>query len=260
MFPRSQNLLKVLKNILLCSFYRLTGKLKYPVRILPKTYYKNLIDIDTLIGGQNVFFLRRSDESHINTFTQLGDTYILRDDFFGNNEIPNLSINLLGGRYKTKHAKYKLDIHSEAALSWDGESAVFLSDHLNNYSIVKEFSTIYIDSTNIHDVTIPYGVPENPHYRKLLSAFGKDSQVKNGRYHVEGKIKFVPAPTNLNYWHCELKIFDFGNEVIEYKSVNWVKELCGQIIKDVIIVNSYSSISSLTPIKSKIYKNSLLSD
>ena len=254
MFPRSPYLPKVLRNILLCSFYRLTGKLNYPSRILPKTFFKNLIDIDFLFGSQRVYFLRSSDKPQDLTFNNLGDTFTLKEDNINYSEIPNLSVNLIGGRFKIRHAKFKLDINSEACKHWDGKSSVFLSEHLNNYSVSSTFCPVFIDPKYIHDLNIPYDRPQDKHVDNLLKALEIDIKPDNKKYHFKGRLKFVSVPTNLNYWHVELRIYDFNNEPINYRSSNWTKELCRQILSDVICVNAFPLVPSFVSIPNKYFK------
>lgn len=255
MFPKFQFSQKALRNILLCSFYRIIGKLKYPSRILPKTCFKNYIEFDSLFEGQTVYLLRRSDSPLDLTFNHLDDTYTLKDDILNLSDIPNLSVNLIGGRFKIKHAKFKLDIKSEACKLWDGKSSIFLSDHLNNYSISDTFCHIFFDSTNIHDLDVPYSKPYDKKLENLLKSLEKDIKPENNKFHFIGKIKFIPMPTNLNYWHVELKIFDFNNEPIKYNNSNWLKEFCRQILSDVVCVNTSPLTPSVESIPSKFFKN-----
>jgi hypothetical protein len=254
MFPRFRSLPKALRNALLCSFYRITGKLKYPSEILPKTCFKAFIDLDSLMKEQRVYFLRRSDKPLNLTFNHLGDIFTLKDDVISYNEIPNLSVNLMGRFYKTKYVKFKLEINSNASKPWDGKSTIFLSDHVSSFSITNSFCPIFIDSINIHELIIPYNRPQEKDLDNQLKVLGLDYKAENKKYRLKGKIKFIPAPINLNYWHAELKIFDYKNELINYKSSNWIKEWCKQILTDVVAVNSSPTEPSFVIISDKHFK------
>ena len=254
MFPNFQYLQKVLRNILLCSLYRILGKLKYPNKILPKSNFKNLIEFDSLFKSQSVYLLRRSDLSLDLTFNTIGDLYTLKEDILSLSDFPNMSVNLIGGKFKIKHAKFIIDIKSDACKKWDGKSSVFLSDHIESYSIADALCHIFIDPTNIHELNIPYDKPYDKNLENLLKSLEIDIKPENKKYHFTGKIKFVSEPANLNYWHFELKIYDFKNEPIDYKSSAWLKELCRQILCDVVSVNTSPLVPSVVKIPSKFYK------
>lgn len=63
MFQKFLTSFRDLKNILLCSIFRYTGRLDYPYSILPRKFYKKTIDIAGLINKQKVVFIRRSPNS-----------------------------------------------------------------------------------------------------------------------------------------------------------------------------------------------------
>jgi hypothetical protein len=254
MFLNFQHLLKDLRNILLCSYFIFLGKLKYPSKILPKRSFKNYLDFDVLFDTQSTYLIRRSDRSKEVTFDQLGDTqYILREDVLNIHDIPNLSVNLLGGKFKVQHTKFRVFNKSLGSKRWNGSSKIYLSEHIDSYTIEKEYSPIFIDSTNIHDLSIPYQKPFDKHTERLLRELNIEIKPENNKYNFTGKIRFVPDPINLNYWHFELKVLDYKNEIIDNNSSNWLKEFCGQILRDVIIVNSSPLEPEVVKIPSQFY-------
>lgn len=253
MFPRFHYSQKALQNILLCSLFRLFGKLHYPARILPKIKFRNILDIDSLIVNQHVYFLRRSDHTVENTFNVLGNKYTLKEDVLTYSDIPGLSLNIVGGRFKLKHLKFKLNGKSSAVLPWDGSSSIYLCDHLNNYEIAGIYSPIFIDSEYTHNLNIPYSRPYDKHLKNLLIALGREVVPENNICNFTGRLKFVPAPTNLNYWHVELKIFDVEKNEINKKSSTWIRTLCEQILNDVIAANALPQIPEPVKIPSSFY-------
>lgn len=254
MFPKYPHLLKVLRNIWLCSFYRLTGKLKYPNSILPKTCFKNFLEFDTLIENQQIFLLRRSDKPLEHTFSILGGNYILCQDAIEDSDLLDLSLNLLGGKFQIKHIKFIPKIKSEACYPWDGKSSIYLSDHLHNYSVVEVPCYIFIDSSNIHNETISYSRTQDKPLDKHLKSLGKTFKPENKIYNFESRVKFVAVPTNINYWHFELRINEFDNDPISNKKPAWVKALCHQIFNDIISVNTSPLVPSYSKIPLSYYK------
>lgn len=61
-------LLKTLKDIFYKNWCKLRGKLQFPVEIIPNVNNVSIMDIDSLLTAQEVYLLRRSDNTIENTF------------------------------------------------------------------------------------------------------------------------------------------------------------------------------------------------
>jgi len=255
MFQKLQHSLKALRNILLCKYYRLTRKLDYPNSILPKTSYKPIINIDALIKNQSVCLIRRSDKIFEDTFNQLGGEYTLKEDVISYSDVPNLSINLLGGLFEDKHIKYKASLKEPAGKKWDGMTEINLAEHVNGYVVVENFCAIYIHANNIHDITVPYKRPIDKELDKFFKAFEIEPIKEENNYILDGKTKVIHDPINLNYWHVEFKILNFEQGEIKDTKATWKKEYSKQVLKDIIAANAFPAACLYNSIPISFYIN-----
>lgn len=226
--------------------------LKYPSHILPKNKYEHLIDIDKLNRTQIIYVLRRSSKDFLDSFNVVGDTVILREDVIDKSEIPNMSLNLAGGKFKDNDLKYIPKINTRATEKWNGSEKIYLSEYLNCYKIADKFCPIYFDVSKIHKKEIPYQQGKTKDLRKLLKEMGEDPIEINDKYQFSAIIEVSHEPINLNYWHVELKIKDFKKHEISSTKSAWVKELCEQTLKNILAVNAYHEIIT-KPIPSSSY-------
>lgn len=254
MLPNLKNFQKNLQNILLCKWYRLIGRLTFPSKILPRTSYKSQIDIDNLLENLQVYVLRRSDYSLEDTFNELGN---LRSDAVIPKQIPFLSLNMLGGHFKTKHAFIR--IGKEGSRKWIKNEKVYLSEFVNGYEILNKGCSIYIDANSIHNQSFPYSQPSTSELREEVDKFfkfiPKPTAEKDG-FHFQGNVKIVHDPTILNYWHVEYNIFDFKGETIKHKKSKYIEQLCLDILTDIVSVNAYPDVKEITMIPENFYKAS----
>src|SRR5579863_3421633 len=97
---------KGLKDFLLCNLYRLKGKLTYPDSILPKRTYIHIMDIASLCAIGDIYALRRSEKPVGDNFHVIGEFRILREAAIEPLEVPNMSVNLMGGLFQEEHIKF----------------------------------------------------------------------------------------------------------------------------------------------------------
>ena len=97
------NLLQVLIDIFICKGLWVTGRLKYPLSILPKSQYIQRINIDKLYRDISLIIVRRSDKPKEEVFNKFG---IMREDVITRGDIPGMSMNLLGGKFKYEHIRF----------------------------------------------------------------------------------------------------------------------------------------------------------
>ena len=251
---------KTLRNIFLCKWYRLVGKLKYPSSILPKVSYEAKMNMDSLTNSQ-LYLLRRSNNPFDKTFNKMGDYFVLREDAIGYKDVPGLSLNLLGGKFKIRHLKYKVLMKTPASQKWDGTTQIFLSEHLNDFEVVKGGCPIFLDANKLHDKPIPYDREKNSHLDKEVQNFFNNMipagiDVGN-KYKLEARIKLAHDPINLNYWHVEYELYDFQNTRLDAtKGKTWIEDLAKQVFKNIISINSYPVLPAIESISKTAFKKS----
>lgn len=252
-----QYLPKNLRNIFVCKYLRIIRKLNYPYCILPITKYKINIDCDTLINSQNIYILRRSNLSQEDTFQSVFGQIVLNDDAIDDIRIANLSVNLLGGKFKNKHCKYLAK--GQGASSWQGEE-VYLSDYINDCNVENNKGLIFIKASLLHNIEFPYNLPSDPNLHKEVAKFqntvGESRVLLNTPKQpikVIGKSFFVHSPINLNYWHLELKVENYANVILENPKKNSDKRFLEQLFTNIIKLNSQPSLNSIEKVNKTYY-------
>jgi len=262
MLQKSLYLLKVLKNIFQCNFN--SKRFKYPLEILPKWYYTHNINIDSILKkNQNVYLLRHSSKTKNELFKNLDSEYVqIREDAIDYKDVPNLSVNLLGGLFDLKHLKYKIILGTKSSKKWNGKSVIFCNEHKENFSINDNINaSIYLNANGIHNTKMPYNHFDSKEVTKELNKLSKSFNtsyqpiIENGskKYKLDGQLQVKHDPLNLNYWHIEIKIIDFLLKEVDKASNATKKSICEQALKDVICFNCYPDINELSKIPLLLY-------
>ena len=142
---------RILKDTFLYNCYRWIGKSDFPISILPKFHYVSLINIQSLLSGQTVYILRRSDKSFNDTFNDLGK---LREDALTPKEVPFLSLNMLGGLFKPEHTRFK--VLNNGMDRWKNNDYISIIDFLSDFTVIDNYCIVYIEANGIDSQSIPY--------------------------------------------------------------------------------------------------------
>jgi len=245
--PTLLNLLKGLQNTLLCKYYQLRGKYNYPLSILPKKSYRHIIDIDNLLTEGDFFLVRRSDKSVNETFNELN---ILREDAILVKDVPGMSLNLLGGEFKSEHIMYSPK--DNGSKRWKGERVYFFIDFKKSYVILSNPVHIYFPVKKLHGKTFPYYRGKDDHTKKIISALNLKPE-QNGKYKFTGSSRITHDPTNLNYWHIELELKDDNGDRIKNASSAWITSAAQEALGHFITGSAKNTIPVIEPIKTKFY-------
>lgn len=214
-----QNLLKELSNICLYSYFSLTKEHPYPLSILPRKKFIVKIDLEGLSSDNNEYYLvRRSNNGADDTWN--ADTGILREDAILVEDIPCLSLNILGAKFKVPHIKFQPK--GEASKPWKGESINFYT-YKDSYKVDTVGSPIYFKLKDLHNRTFPYERVKDSGIKGFIAQL-KLAINSNGKYPFQGSTKVIHTPNNLNYWHIELFLFDHGEKLIKDAEAAWKKD------------------------------------
>lgn len=224
------NLLKGLKNIFLCSFYSIVGRLKYPAIILPKSSFYNPIDFEKLLSEVNVVFTRRIDVGINDIHNEVG---VIKTSLFKRKDVPGMSLNILGKHFKSKFNKFKTQ--KEGSEYWEGQP-IYLSNHINHFTEVDiNFSNLYLSSSDLHHVPVPFYRPNDRESIKLYESLGIQPVIDGSRLMAEGEIFLEHKPTNLNYWHAELSFNSIdGTPINRNKLTPIQKEAADHVIEHIL--------------------------
>ena len=245
-----------LKNFFRCSFYRITNKLQYPKRIIPRNFYKAKIDIQGLLNSQALFVTRRLDISFDKAFNKHGNELFMREDDLDKDDIPNMSMNLMGGKFKDKDVLYSP--FGEGSKNWIPGTKIYLDNFLDKYKVLANYTLIYFMVSEIHNITVPYSRPKDRDSEKLAKALANATYPPKSladSFEFNGRALVLHAPTNLNYWHTEYVIMGNDDRVPKNRS-SWREELCKSLINNLLVVNGVNKLDiPITPIAPQWYKN-----
>lgn len=222
----------------------------YPQCILPGISYKLQIDLKQLFVRQRVFIVRRSDIPIEDTFTLAGT---LREDAIKPEDLPLMSMNLLGGLFEPDYSKFVPDKNGRS--KW-GKQAVSLLNY--TFETKNTYCLIYIEANLIDEVKIKYFHPYKSNselVKQIKEHFGEDQlpKTEDGKYIVMGNTEVKHDPTNLNYWHVEYNVQQFNNKPIKNSGQKFLIEYCKDIIKDAICGAATHEIGELIKISDEFY-------
>ena len=198
----------------------------YPKSILPDVEYVVQIDIDDLLNKVDDFVVSRrilgKVEDNIDVFA---NRLRLRIEALGN--IPNMSLNLLGGRFKDKkHIRFRQ--LGEAAKEWDGNQ-VLMKDYAGKYEELKDCASIAFRGKDLHRIAIPYKktITDKGEKEKLRRlGIDLDRFTDKNEVNLQGIIRLEHKPTMLNYWHLVMDIYPHEEIVpIKRTDATWKKNM-----------------------------------
>lgn len=216
---------KALMNIYLSKFL-FFFKLDYPASILPNQKYKSKFDLSDLVQKDDLYVVRRSDlplNQSFNTAKKLKASAIPLK------RIPDLSMNLLGCFFKARHVKYF--VYKPGSDPWDG-SKIRIRNFRNAYKVANDAEPIFIQAKNISDIPIPFKAVNNSTNRGRVGNLPFEPN-KDNEIQLFGTTRIEHSPTNLNYWHVELKVIDFNDSPIK-NAANKFNESACDFIHDII--------------------------
>ena len=191
--------------------------LNYPIEIIPKATYKTCLNIDDLLSKYRELLVLRLVPGYKKDYLVEGSNSQEYSEKIFSNTIWNLSMNLLGGKYKFSHSPF-LPL-SDAIKDWNGEE-VDISYYNNLYK--KENSSFFVCFyvKDIHKVTYPFSKTfetqqECDTFKNNASIVLKNNDAINetiaDKFKQNGLTVTVPVfmkifhrPNFLNYWHVTL--------------------------------------------------------
>lgn len=181
----------------------------YPVDIIPKSNFKYL-KFDKLNRLPNIYIVRRSEcQSYSETFV---NGLVLQKAILGlrgYKALSGLSMNLLGGKFKSKHIKYLQK--GIASKDWEPGKKVEYKTCLSDVIKLDIYIPIYISLDKLHNVCIPYVRKNNSDVKNMMVDAFKSAYTNKPILKLNGKIRLEHKPINLNYWHIELKLDEDPN-------------------------------------------------
>lgn len=240
---------KRLKTICLCKLYHFFPQYFYPPEILPQIGFKFPIDTNKLNSIGSFAVIRRSNKSKDNSFDSLG--FVREDAIISKySELPNLSMNILGGNFKLKHLKYRPK--GLSTKSWRENEEVLLVDYVDQWECLENSVPIFFPLKDIHTIEFPYERESNDkETKKLMSAFSFLQKENKARF--QGKTIVEHEPIKLNYWHVELKLKDVEEKSIKKADSTWKKSAAESALNDILLVKALPDMQNFDTIPKEFY-------
>jgi hypothetical protein len=176
------NWFQELTNILKCKALQLTGQLKYPLSILPRKNYVPRIDIDALCKEMTIFIIRRSQKTGTELFNKFGK---LREDALSETDVINMSMNLLGGAFRTEYIEFNPT--KEATRNWNGIEPIFYSKYHTLVQTLPHATPIFFNVLDLHDKNIPYQRSKDKEVNKLMAKLNIKPLETDGKYALNAR-------------------------------------------------------------------------
>lgn len=226
----------------------------YPKGILPNVEYALKIDIDDLLDKVGNFVVSRRIEGSVDDNIDLfAGQRRLRIEALGS--IPNMSLNLLGGRFiEKKHTKFRQ--LNEAANDWDGKE-VLIEDYDGKYEALNNCAAVSFRGKNLHRIAVPYKkkITDKGEMEKLRRlGIDLDRFSDNNDVNLQGVIKLEHKPTMLNYWHLVMDIFPSASEVpIKRADATWKKNIVSFVTQEILTVKFEVNPKPIPRIRKRLY-------
>ncbi len=242
-------IIRTLKNWLkvLINLYNkiIRGIIIYPRAILPRKNFVQKINFDNHLSNFKFWVVRRTEKKPSEAF----DGITLRVDALISElkDVPEMSMNLLGGLFKIKHLKYITK--GQANDKWINSEVVRLKDYRESFEIKNEVYPIYFILNDIHNQEVPYNRRPDQQIKKLYKNLNIPLPIAD--FVISTGISIVShKPINLNYWHVEFLLSDIKTEQdVKRKNIKtqdnefWQNNLARNALNDILSVNAKKEIA-----------------
>ena len=201
---------------------------RYPIKVAPERGYRHRLPMISLLEKYpQLAVARRSKDKDIYVYSSNGKHKTFRTGLFQDNLI-EMSVNLLGGRFKIKHLPFvpKIELVNK---DWDGKSVHDKYLSKNEYSLESECGVIFFRVAQVNAFSFPYlkKIEQVDDYNALktkaiqihnrekinvdgmiVGAFGG----KKAMTDVHARLHVNHHPNALNYWHMQIDVYPAGSE------------------------------------------------
>lgn len=180
--------------------------------------------------GADFFIVRRADVDCSDIFNEVG---VLKDGAIRSKDVPGLSMNLLGSFYLLKHVKFRTI--GKGAQPWLN-TKIYMTDFINHYEVLNNFCPIIYKLNDLHNASVPFINKKNKDTDKFIKANNLMPEIIETQYKLKGKIIIKHEPTNLNYWHIELKLLNALNQEVTKNNNLWEKSATSYVLEHFLSV------------------------
>lgn len=178
--------------------------MEYPEQIICHSSYKEKIPLESL--NTNDFCVsRRIDGKLEDCIEKQAGRDLLDPDCLG--VIVRMSVNLMGGLFLPEHTLFIQE--GDGKKPWDGVREIKIDEFPDCYRL-HEGDFVFYRASLLHNATYPHEIQmkNKGQYNAYHEAVDKEieKEFKDGIItKVSVTLELVSMPTNLNYWHLEMK-------------------------------------------------------
>lgn len=200
----------------------------YPRCLAPSRGYRYRLPMFLLLRDYpELTVVRRCDDPNPFVYSGTGNIKKLKDDLFKDENLLEMSVNLLGGSFKLRHLAFS-GSHDITKDEWDGTEEFNFSRTDEYYSEKTDsFGAILFGVAQANVFSFPYPKSVDKKNYAALKATGAKTQQKEGieqelvgalgaygnnMTQMRAWLHVNHHPNILNYWHMQMDVYGVGHD------------------------------------------------
>ena len=199
----------------------------YPCSISPKVGNRYRLPMRLLLRDYpELTVARRCEDPNPFAYSGTGKIKKLKDAVFGDENLLEMSVNLLGGSFKLCHMPFNPS-RQYVESDWCGKDVFDFSQSEDYYSIEDSFGVIYFGVSQVNIFTFPYPKAVDKKDYQPLKSVGEETKQKegidkelvgvfgglnNGMTEMQAWLRVNHHPNILNYWHMQIDVYGVGHK------------------------------------------------
>lgn len=224
----------------------MVGTAEYPIGLVPLPKYLQMIDLSSIIDASCPLFVGRRMNGDPQGFVEIDDDLYLMPNEISqelSGHVPDMSMNMLTSISKVDYLKWQ-QIKS-ASDSWDG-SEIKVQDYNDCVSFISSSYAIIYKASNLHNINIPYKksfnsmkeYQEGKQYVDYVEKLIDKNFQKSNEYDFTAISKLEHKPTNMNYWHVTLDIYEPDKDTfLKNNKGKYRKDICDYVVDTMLKKN-----------------------
>lgn len=196
-----------------CISPRIGNRYRLPMRLLLRDYPELTV-------------ARRCEDPDPFAYSGTGKIKKLKDTVFGDENLLEMSVNLLGGNFKLCHMPFNPS-RQYVESDWCGKEEFDFSMSEDFYRFEETYGVVYFGVSQVNIFTFPYPkAVDKKDYpslkdvgektkkkegidKELVGAFG---DLDKGMTEMQAWLRVNHHPNILNYWHMQIDVYGVGHE------------------------------------------------
>ena len=218
----------------------------YPIGLVPLPEYLQMIDLPSIIDASCPLFVGRRMDGYPQGFVEIDDDLYLIPNEISQTltaHVPDMSMNMLTNISRVDDLKWQQI--KPASDSWEGNE-VNVDDFRDCVSKVSPSYAIIYKASNLHNINIPYkksfnSMKEYQEGKKYVDNVEKlidKNFQKSNEYDFTAISKLEHKPTNMNYWHVTLDIYEPDKDTfLKSSKGKYRKDICDYVVDTMLKKN-----------------------